>query len=158
MCVCLFSLGLFYYKVLFFLYRNFPSPFQSWYSPRPAGALMESSTQVRRERFSSDGEPRRSVPVCVSYEPVHRFEKVSAPFWYCAGKKQDTWFVVDPQTGEKQTSLSTTSSDSICPSAPLLYIGRTGTSIVRLSRTYNHVSWVRKGIYLSLSFQITYHR
>lgn len=42
------------------------------------------------------------------------------------GKKQDTWFVVDPQTGEKQTSLSTSSSDSICPSAPLLYIGRTG--------------------------------
>ncbi|XP_016105912.1 serine/threonine-protein kinase/endoribonuclease IRE1 [Sinocyclocheilus grahami] len=41
------------------------------------------------------------------------------------GKKQDTWFVVDPQTGEKQTSLSTSSSASICPSAPLLYIGRT---------------------------------
>lgn len=45
-----------------------------------------------------------------------------------AGKKQDVWFVVDPETGEKQTSLTTSSSNSICPNSPLLYIGRTGTS------------------------------
>lgn len=45
-----------------------------------------------------------------------------------AGKKQDVWFVVDPETGEKQTSLTTSTSDSICPNSPLLYIGRTGTS------------------------------
>lgn len=43
-----------------------------------------------------------------------------------AGKKQDVWFVVDPETGEKQTSLTTSSSESICPNTPLLYIGRTG--------------------------------
>lgn len=36
------------------------------------------------------------------------------------------WFVVDPETGEKQTSLTTSSSESICPNTPLLYIGRTG--------------------------------
>lgn len=42
------------------------------------------------------------------------------------GKKQDVWFVVDPETGEKQTSLTTSSSESICPNTPLLYIGRTG--------------------------------
>lgn len=45
-----------------------------------------------------------------------------------AGKKQDVWFVVDPETGEKQTSLTTSSSESICPNSPLLYIGRTGLS------------------------------
>ncbi|KAJ8246086.1 hypothetical protein GJAV_G00263500 [Gymnothorax javanicus] len=62
------------------------------------------------------------------------------------GKKQDTWFVVDPQTGEKQTSLTTGSSESICPSAPLLYIGRseymitmydTKTRELRWNATYN---------------------
>lgn len=42
-----------------------------------------------------------------------------------AGKKQDTWFVVDPKSGEKQTTLSTEASDGLCPSSPLLYIGRT---------------------------------
>lgn len=36
--------------------------------------------------------------------------------------------MVDPETGEKQTSLTTSSSESICPNSPLLYIGRTGTS------------------------------
>uniref|UniRef100_A0A8C5E7D8 non-specific serine/threonine protein kinase n=1 Tax=Gouania willdenowi TaxID=441366 RepID=A0A8C5E7D8_GOUWI len=42
------------------------------------------------------------------------------------GKKQDVWFVVDPETGDKQTSLTTSStSESICPNTPLLYIGRT---------------------------------
>lgn len=45
-----------------------------------------------------------------------------------AGKKQDVWFVVDPETGEKQTSLTTSASESICPNSPLLYIGRTGVS------------------------------
>lgn len=50
------------------------------------------------------------------------------------GKKQDVWFVVDPETGEKQTSLTTSASESICPNTPLLYIGRTGKSL-ELSRT-----------------------
>lgn len=49
-------------------------------------------------------------------------------FFLCKtqGKKHDVWFVVDPETGEKQTSLTTSSSESICPNTPLLYIGRTG--------------------------------
>ncbi|XP_026998711.2 serine/threonine-protein kinase/endoribonuclease IRE1 [Tachysurus fulvidraco] len=57
------------------------------------------------------------------------------------GKKQDTWFVVDPQTGEKQTSLSTASSDSICPSAPLLYIGRTEYMITMFDTKTQELRW-----------------
>ncbi|CAG5928703.1 unnamed protein product [Menidia menidia] len=65
------------------------------------------------------------------------------------GKKQDVWFVVDPETGEKQTSLTTSSSESICPNTPLLYIGRTEymvtmfdtkTQELRWSATYNDYS------------------
>ncbi|XP_010214541.1 PREDICTED: serine/threonine-protein kinase/endoribonuclease IRE2 [Tinamus guttatus] len=41
------------------------------------------------------------------------------------GKKLDTWFIVDPKSGEKQTTLSTEAWDGLCPSSPLLYIGRT---------------------------------
>uniref|UniRef100_A0A665UD84 Serine/threonine-protein kinase/endoribonuclease IRE1 n=1 Tax=Echeneis naucrates TaxID=173247 RepID=A0A665UD84_ECHNA len=64
-------------------------------------------------------------------------------------KKQDVWFVVDPETGEKQTSLTTSSSDSICPNTPLLYIGRTEyvvtmfdtkTQELRWNATYNDYS------------------
>ncbi|KAI5090279.1 serine/threonine-protein kinase/endoribonuclease IRE2 isoform X1, partial [Silurus meridionalis] len=57
------------------------------------------------------------------------------------GKKQDTWYVVDPQTGEKQTSLSTASSDSICPSAPLLYIGRTEYMITMFDTKTQELRW-----------------
>ncbi|KAE8300404.1 Serine/threonine-protein kinase/endoribonuclease IRE1 [Larimichthys crocea] len=65
------------------------------------------------------------------------------------GKKQDVWFVVDPETGEKQTSLTTSSSESICPNTPLLYIGRTeymvtmfdtNTQELRWNATYNDYS------------------
>ena len=55
------------------------------------------------------------------------------------GKKQDVWFVVDPETGEKQTSLTTSSSESICPNTPLLYIGRTGT-LTHNAQTHTRVS------------------
>ncbi|KAJ8413534.1 hypothetical protein AAFF_G00080410 [Aldrovandia affinis] len=57
------------------------------------------------------------------------------------GKKQDTWFVVDPQTGEKQTSMTTVSSDSICPSAPLLYIGRTEYMITMYDTKTRELRW-----------------
>ncbi|KAI5616112.1 serine/threonine-protein kinase/endoribonuclease IRE2 isoform X1, partial [Silurus asotus] len=57
------------------------------------------------------------------------------------GKKQDTWYVVDPQTGEKQTSLNTASSDSICPSAPLLYIGRTEYMITMFDTKTQELRW-----------------
>ncbi|KAM9314141.1 serine/threonine-protein kinase/endoribonuclease IRE1 [Pholidichthys leucotaenia] len=65
------------------------------------------------------------------------------------GKKQDVWFVVDPETGEKQTSLTTSNSESICPNTPLLYIGRTEyvvtmfdtkTQELRWNATYNDYS------------------
>lgn len=54
------------------------------------------------------------------------------------GKKQDVWFVVDPETGEKQTSLTTSTSESICPNTPLLYIGRTGILHTH-TRAYTHL-------------------
>ncbi|KAJ8001333.1 hypothetical protein DPEC_G00168450 [Dallia pectoralis] len=57
------------------------------------------------------------------------------------GKKQDVWFVVDPQTGEKQTSLSTSSSDSICPNTPLLYIGRTEYVITMFDTKTQELRW-----------------
>ncbi|XP_039631804.1 serine/threonine-protein kinase/endoribonuclease IRE1 isoform X2 [Polypterus senegalus] len=60
-----------------------------------------------------------SIPKLVQSSPCRGSEGV-----LYTGKKLDTWFLVDPKTGEKQTTLTTESSDSICPSVPLLYIGR----------------------------------
>ncbi|KAL6110952.1 ern2 [Pungitius sinensis] len=57
------------------------------------------------------------------------------------GKKQDVWFVVDPETGEKQTSLTTSSSESICPNAPLLYIGRTEYMITMFDTKTQELRW-----------------
>ncbi|KAG7276840.1 hypothetical protein CRUP_008790, partial [Coryphaenoides rupestris] len=57
------------------------------------------------------------------------------------GKKQDVWFVVDPETGEKQTSLTTASSDSICPNTPLLYIGRTEYMITMFDTKAQELRW-----------------
>ncbi|XP_063063382.1 serine/threonine-protein kinase/endoribonuclease IRE1 [Engraulis encrasicolus] len=57
------------------------------------------------------------------------------------GKKQDSWFVVDPQTGEKQTRLSTAHSGPICPSHPLLYIGRTEYMITMYDTKTQELRW-----------------
>ncbi|KAM3916334.1 serine/threonine-protein kinase/endoribonuclease IRE2 [Leptodactylus fuscus] len=57
------------------------------------------------------------------------------------GKKQDTWFVLDPKSGEKQTTLSTESSDGLCPSAPLLYIGRTQYMITMYDTKSRELRW-----------------
>ncbi|XP_063790828.1 serine/threonine-protein kinase/endoribonuclease IRE2 [Pseudophryne corroboree] len=57
------------------------------------------------------------------------------------GKKQDSWFVVDPKTGEKQTTLSTDSSEGLCPSSPLLYIGRTQYMITMYDTKSRELRW-----------------
>uniref|UniRef100_A0A8B9QZ28 non-specific serine/threonine protein kinase n=1 Tax=Anas platyrhynchos TaxID=8839 RepID=A0A8B9QZ28_ANAPL len=57
------------------------------------------------------------------------------------GKKQDTWFVVDPKSGEKQTTLSTEASDGLCPSSPLLYIGRTQYVITMYDTKSRELRW-----------------
>ncbi|NP_001085649.1 endoplasmic reticulum to nucleus signaling 2 S homeolog precursor [Xenopus laevis] len=57
------------------------------------------------------------------------------------GKKQDAWFVVDPNSGEKQTTLSTESSEGLCPSSPLLYIGRTQYMITMYDTKSRELRW-----------------
>ncbi|XP_053551268.1 serine/threonine-protein kinase/endoribonuclease IRE2 [Bombina bombina] len=57
------------------------------------------------------------------------------------GKKQDSWYVVDPKSGEKQTTLSTESSDGLCPSSPLLYIGRTQYMITMYDTKTRELRW-----------------
>ncbi|NXU82329.1 ERN1 endoribonuclease, partial [Xiphorhynchus elegans] len=57
------------------------------------------------------------------------------------GKKQDTWFIVDPKSGEKQTTLSTEAWDGLCPSSPLLYIGRTQYIITMYDTKSRELRW-----------------
>ncbi|KAM9305462.1 serine/threonine-protein kinase/endoribonuclease IRE2 [Gastrophryne carolinensis] len=57
------------------------------------------------------------------------------------GKKTDSWFVVDPKSGQKQTTLSTQSSDGLCPSSPLLYIGRTQYMITMYDTKSRELRW-----------------
>ncbi|NXG06483.1 ERN1 endoribonuclease, partial [Sakesphorus luctuosus] len=57
------------------------------------------------------------------------------------GKKQDSWFIVDPKSGEKQTTLSTEAWDGVCPSSPLLYIGRTQYIITMYDTKSRELRW-----------------
>ncbi|CAM9545050.1 unnamed protein product [Bubo scandiacus] len=57
------------------------------------------------------------------------------------GKKQDTWFIVDPKSGEKQTTLSTEAWEGLCPSSPLLYIGRTQYIITMYDTKSRELRW-----------------
>ncbi|XP_061627778.1 serine/threonine-protein kinase/endoribonuclease IRE1 isoform X1 [Phyllopteryx taeniolatus] len=57
------------------------------------------------------------------------------------GKKQDVWFVVDPETGAKQTSLTTSSSSSMWANAPLLYIGRTEYMVTMFDTKKQELRW-----------------
>ncbi|XP_057699395.1 serine/threonine-protein kinase/endoribonuclease IRE1 isoform X2 [Corythoichthys intestinalis] len=57
------------------------------------------------------------------------------------GKKQDVWFVVDPETGAKQTSITTSSSDSMCANTPLMYIGRTEYMVTMFDTKKQELRW-----------------
>ncbi|KAJ6653925.1 hypothetical protein lerEdw1_007683 [Lerista edwardsae] len=57
------------------------------------------------------------------------------------GRKEDTWFVVDPASGQKQTTLSTEVWDGLCPSAPQLYIGRTQYVITMYDTKSRQLRW-----------------
>lgn len=101
---------------------------------------MACSIQVRPRTLtplSSDDAYLFDVLGSVASQGVHACVRV----FMCEGKKQDVWFVVDPETGEKQTSLTTSSSESICPNTPLLYIGRTG-SLRTHTRANTHTSLI----------------
>uniref|UniRef100_A0A670KH24 non-specific serine/threonine protein kinase n=1 Tax=Podarcis muralis TaxID=64176 RepID=A0A670KH24_PODMU len=64
-----------------------------------------------------------SIPELVQSSPCRSSDGI-----LYTGKKEDTWFVVDPASGKKQTTLSTEAWDGLCPQTPLLYIGRTRKS------------------------------
>ncbi|XP_077173197.1 serine/threonine-protein kinase/endoribonuclease IRE2 isoform X3 [Paroedura picta] len=65
------------------------------------------------------------------------------------GKKEDTWFVVDPASGQKQTTLSTEAWDGLCPSAPFLYIGRTQYVLTMYDTKTRELRW--NGTFLDYS-------
>lgn len=111
------------------LRRNCPSPSRSWSTPPRAAARTASSTPVNvspaggarsgqeglgpRSRWASWAPDRGAAP------PPPRPLRGGHAF-LPAGRKQDAWFVVDPESGETQMALATES-----PSTPRLYIGRT---------------------------------
>uniref|UniRef100_A0A8C2V416 Serine/threonine-protein kinase/endoribonuclease IRE1 n=1 Tax=Chinchilla lanigera TaxID=34839 RepID=A0A8C2V416_CHILA len=57
------------------------------------------------------------------------------------GKKQDIWYVIDLLTGEKQQTLSSAFADSLCPSASLLYLGRTEYTITMYDTKTRELRW-----------------
>ncbi|XP_066517792.1 serine/threonine-protein kinase/endoribonuclease IRE1 isoform X2 [Hoplias malabaricus] len=109
------------------------------YLPEP-GFLPDPSDGSLYVLGGKNKEGLMKLPFTIP-ELVHSSPCRSSDGILYTGKKQDTWFVVDPQTGEKQTSLSTTSSDSICPSAPLLYIGRTEYMITMYDTKTQELRW-----------------
>ncbi|XP_063170714.1 serine/threonine-protein kinase/endoribonuclease IRE2 [Candoia aspera] len=57
------------------------------------------------------------------------------------GKKEDTWFLVDPASGEKQSVLSTEAWDGLCPTSPLLFIGRSQYVITMYDTKSRELHW-----------------
>ncbi|XP_048466754.1 serine/threonine-protein kinase/endoribonuclease IRE1 isoform X4 [Rhincodon typus] len=57
------------------------------------------------------------------------------------GKKQDIWYVVDPMTGVKQQTLTASFAESMCPSTPLLYLGRTEYTITMYDTKNRELRW-----------------
>lgn len=98
----------------------------AFYDPR-AGAVG-SLQKLRRHTLHRSDTKRLCTEDGWALLGLETGKYLISPLCVClhAGKKHDVWFVVDPETGEKQTSLTTSSSESICPNTPLLYIGRTG--------------------------------
>ncbi|XP_078736738.1 LOW QUALITY PROTEIN: serine/threonine-protein kinase/endoribonuclease IRE1 [Lampetra fluviatilis] len=57
------------------------------------------------------------------------------------GRKVDAWYVVDPTTGEKQQTLTTAFPVNVCPSSPLLYIGRSEYTVTLYDTATREVRW-----------------
>uniref|UniRef100_A0A8C9VF40 Serine/threonine-protein kinase/endoribonuclease IRE1 n=1 Tax=Scleropages formosus TaxID=113540 RepID=A0A8C9VF40_SCLFO len=57
------------------------------------------------------------------------------------GKKQDLWYVVDPLTGEKQQTLTSSFAETLCPSSSLLYLGRTEYTITMYDTKNRELRW-----------------
>ncbi|XP_074052350.1 serine/threonine-protein kinase/endoribonuclease IRE2 isoform X2 [Macrotis lagotis] len=74
-------------------------------------------------------------------ELVHASPCRSSDGVFYTGRKQDTWFMVDPKSGKKQTMLSTDAWDGLYPSAPLLYIGRTQYTVTMYDPRSQALRW-----------------
>uniref|UniRef100_A0A4X2L2K0 non-specific serine/threonine protein kinase n=1 Tax=Vombatus ursinus TaxID=29139 RepID=A0A4X2L2K0_VOMUR len=74
-------------------------------------------------------------------ELVHASPCRSSDGVFYTGRKQDTWFMVDPKSGKKQTMLSTEAWDGLYPSAPLLYIGRTQYTVTMYDPRSQALQW-----------------
>ncbi|XP_077184967.1 serine/threonine-protein kinase/endoribonuclease IRE1 [Paroedura picta] len=57
------------------------------------------------------------------------------------GKKQDSWYVIDLMTGEKQQTLTSSVAESLCPSTSLLYLGRTEYTITMYDTKSKELRW-----------------
>ncbi|XP_053153299.1 serine/threonine-protein kinase/endoribonuclease IRE1 isoform X1 [Hemicordylus capensis] len=57
------------------------------------------------------------------------------------GKKQDSWYVIDLMTGEKQQTLTSSFAESLCPSTSLLYLGRTEYTITMYDTKSKELRW-----------------
>uniref|UniRef100_A0A8C5BQN2 non-specific serine/threonine protein kinase n=1 Tax=Gadus morhua TaxID=8049 RepID=A0A8C5BQN2_GADMO len=95
---------------------------------------------IKRPLFFGDPGRKCKLPFTIP-ELVQSAPCKSSDGILYTGKKQDVWFVVDPETGEKQTSLTTSSSESICPNTPLLYIGRTEYMITMFDTKTQELRW-----------------
>lgn len=110
------------------LLRNCHSPSLSWFMPPHVAAQMESSTQV--SIFPACGARSRHQgldgPAGHRMDRLHTLSQAilrAGPLSTSTGRKQDAWFVVDPESGETQITLTTEG-----PATPRLYIGRTRES------------------------------
>ncbi|KAK1802546.1 hypothetical protein P4O66_004201 [Electrophorus voltai] len=121
------------------------------------GSLHAVSKQTGDIKWSLKEDPIIQVPVFLP-EPGFLPDPSDGSLYVLGGKHKEGLM-----TGEKQTSLTTASSDSICPSAPLLYIGRTEMShfassseglVVTVDRDSGDVLWMQRfdspvaGLYL----------
>ncbi|NXL42555.1 ERN1 endoribonuclease, partial [Podilymbus podiceps] len=82
-----------------------------------------------------------TIPELVQSSPCRSSDGTYRSVFLFSGKKQDTWFIVDPKSGEKQTTLSTEAWDGLCPSSPLLYIGRTQYVITMYDTKSRELRW-----------------
>uniref|UniRef100_A0A8C4NBB6 non-specific serine/threonine protein kinase n=1 Tax=Eptatretus burgeri TaxID=7764 RepID=A0A8C4NBB6_EPTBU len=93
-----------------------------------------------------------SIPELVQASPCRSSDGI-----LYTGRKVDVWFVVDPATGEKLQTLTTTFSADICPSSPLLYIGRTEYTITMFDTKTRELHWNATYYDYSASIQDVVH-
>lgn len=92
--------------------------------------------------FGADSEVLKKLPFTIPQLVASSPCRSSDGILY-TGRKIDTWFTVDPQTGEREQVLGFNKVKNTCPleTQDVIYVGRTEYNIIMIDSKHKNRKW-----------------